>query len=252
MTENQFKPSVRDWFTTNGFAVTDIPCEQGKKTPDLHLSKGQEEYLIELKIKGDNNEELARDFAVLAAGKILERSMPLSPRNTLDAIVEDGTRQITDFDPERRCFHALWIHCDGRDSHLLEERFRLTLFGQQRLFSSQHENVIHALYFRNSSFWRFRNGLDGVFLSFFVEAALTVKLCVNTLSTRAKAFRASALFSLHQHGLCDPEALERDVGVFVVDGVIDRTDEAAVLAVMPEINLPCPPLDGCRMYGAVR
>jgi len=230
MTEDQFKSHVRQWFTANGFVVTDIPREHGKKTPDFHLSKGGEEYLIELKIKGDDLEELARNSAVLASGQILERSIPLAPRNRLAAIVEDGHRQMLDFDSQLRCFHVLWIHCDGRDTHLLEERFRLTLFGQQRLVSLQREEVIHALYFRNSSFWRFRQGLDGVFLSSCDAQQLAVKLCVNTVSTRGDAFRMSALYDLHRDGLCDPEALERDAGAFIVDGAIDRTDEAAVLA----------------------
>ncbi len=232
MTEDRFKPHIRRWFTDNGFEVADIPCsrESGKQTPDFHLAKGAEEYVVELKIKGDDEEELARDSAVLAAGQILERSVPLSPRNTLDGVIEYGHKQMLEFDPQLRCFHVLWIHCDGRDAHRLEERFRLTLFGQQRLVSLQGTHVLHAFYFHNSSFWRFRDALDGAILSFSNGGNLSAKLCVNTVSTRVDAFRASALFALHRDGRCDPEAFKRDGDAFIVDGNVDRTHEAAVLA----------------------
>lgn len=226
MIEDQFKPHVRQWFTANGFIVTDIPRADGRRTPDFHLIKGAEEYLLELKIKGDDTEELVRDSATLATGHMLERFVPLSPRNTLDGLIRDGHEQMLEFDPDTRCFHVIWIHCDGRDAHLLEERFRFTLFGQQRLFSLQREELIHAFYFRNSSFWRFREGLDGVFLSL----GSAVKLCLNTVSVRESAFRASALLALHRDSLCDPQAIEREAGAFIVDRSVERTDEATVLA----------------------
>jgi len=234
MTEDEFKPTIRAWFASNGFGVVDVPCGNQRKTPDFHMSKGAETYLLELKIKGDDEDELARDSEVIARGQILERSVPLSPRNTLDGIIRDGHEQMEIADPSVCCFHVLWIHCVGRDQHVLEERFRFTLFGQQRLISLEHKEQIHALYFRNSAFWRHRRGLDGVFLSLFVGTKLEVKLCINTLSNRLEAFRTSELFALHRDGLYDPQALERDCGAFLVDSDVDRKDESAVLDFLRE------------------
>jgi hypothetical protein len=226
MNEDQFKPQIRAWYESNNFVVTDIPCEAGKKTPDLRLGKLAESYLLELKIKGDDPDELARDSKILADGHLLERSVPLIARNRLDAIVRDGHDQMMEFDPALDSFHVLWIHCFGRDAHLLEERFRITLFGQQRLISTEREEVLHALFFNNSSFWRYRKGLDGVMLSVGAEA----KLCINTHSERVDTFRKSELFNLHQGGLCDPELLCHEDSVLLVDGDVDRRDENAVLA----------------------
>ncbi len=232
MTEDQFKPHIRRWFTDNGFVVTDIPCsrEHGKLTPDFHLAKGAEEYLLELKIKGDDEEELTRDTAILASGQILERSVPLSPRTRLNRIIKDGHKQMLEFDPQLRCLHVLWIHCEGRDAHLLKERFRLTLFGQQKLLCMDRQGFVEALYFHNSSFWRFRHALDGMLLTSFNGAALSSQLCVNTVSNRVNTFRASSLFDLHRNGLFDPKAFTDDTEAFIVDSDVERTDEAAVLA----------------------
>ena len=133
---------------------------------------------------------------------------------------------MMEFDPKRKCFQAIWIHCIGRDFEHLEKRFRMTLFGQQRLISSERENVLHALFFGYTASWRYRDGLDGVLLS----AGDGLKLCVNTFSPRQEMFRASSFFAVHRNGLCDPRALEQESDVLVVDGVVDRNNESAALA----------------------
>jgi hypothetical protein len=104
--------------------------------------------------------------------------------------------------------HTFWKN--GFDSHVL---------GQQPLFSLQRLELIHPLYLHNSSFWRVRDALDGVNLSFSSDdGTLSAKLCINTVSTSADTFPTSALFALHRDSLCDPQALERHAQAFIVDG----------------------------------
>ncbi len=225
MDEEQFKPVLRSWFESNGFAVTDIPTAN-HPTPDFRIGNQSEEFLVELKIKSDDPEKLVKDSAGLSSGRILERAVPLTRRNRLETIVEEGYEQMKSFDPKKRLLHFLWIHCCGRDAWIQEERFRMTLFGQQRLVSTERRNVLHAFYFLNSTFWHYRDSLDGVFLSVGDE----LKLCVNTLGVDEQRLRASQVFAMHSNALCDPRALQEDPTILLVDGGVDRNDELAVLA----------------------
>ncbi|MEP6667509.1 MAG: hypothetical protein ABJF10_00065 [Chthoniobacter sp.] len=233
MNEEQFKPIIRQWFEHSGFRVTDIPTDE-TQTPDFHITKDCEGYALELKIKGDDPDELAEDSAVLQSGQILERSIPLSPRNRLGTIIREGYGQIKTWDPQSQYFHVLWVHCTGRDAIHLRDRFRRTIFGQQGLFSTDQPDKTEAFYFRESSFWRHRNGLDGILLSLFEGSNFSLQLCVNTVSLREAAFRKSHLFDLHKNGLYDPRALERDSGVLIADCDLARDDESAILAFLRE------------------
>jgi hypothetical protein len=226
VTEDDFKSVVRQWLSTRGLLVSDIPCDPLRRTPDFRLAAGSENDLLELKIKDRDPDDDTEERLALAAGRMVERSVPIRPRNRLDGIIKDGHSQMMEFDPERRFFHLLWIHCAGRDGGTLFERFRFTLFGVRHLCSMQREHMIRAYYFHNSAFWRYRNGLDGVFLS----EGDTLQLCVNTVSSRLHEFRNSRLFSEHENALCDPDRLESNQHAFIVDPIVDRRNENVVLA----------------------
>jgi len=224
MDEDQFKPLLRSWFESKGFNVTDIPTAN-HPTPDFRIGNQAEEFLVELKIKSDDPENLARDSEILASGHILQRAVPLTRRNRLETIVEEGCAQMKSFDPEKQLLHFLWIHCVGRDARIHEERFRMTLFGQQTLLSMDGPSILHAFYFLNSTFWHCRNSLDGVFLS----VGDNLRLCVNTLGVDEQRLRASQVFAAHSNALCDPRALQQDPSILFVDGSVDRKNESAVL-----------------------
>jgi hypothetical protein len=229
MEEKQFRPVVRAVMEQCGFVVTDIPTDPFKKTPDFLLQHGQEKTLLELKIKGDDPNEVAADKAMLDAGLIATRCIPIRPRNRLYAIVEDGTKQMVDYDASKNAFRVIWIHCDGRNAYASYERTHFTLYGKQHLYSADRPHNVYAYYFHPSSFWTLRDSLDAVIVSYAIEQGLQLQLCVNSVGTRKDHFRQSLFHQSFEDGLCDPDVLEPNEHTFIVDSAMDRKAKDPIL-----------------------
>ncbi len=229
MNENQFKSIVKVRLKELGLTVKDIP-RKNSKTPDFDVEGKNNRYTIELKIKGDDPQEMRQDSETLSRGEIVGKAIPIGPRNRLYAIVEEGVEQMTEHDPENKTFHVLWIHSSGRDANLLNMRFHATLFGTQDLFSIQQEGLITCYYFNESAFYSCRNSLDGAILTYNNKA----QLCVNALSGRLKEFQKSDLYKSLAQGLCDPDILQTSEGVMIADCDMDRKDSNKIIQYLRE------------------
>ncbi|MBI4833869.1 MAG: hypothetical protein HY811_03490 [Planctomycetes bacterium] len=225
MREDDFKPKVKKFLKGLGIDVRDIPSQGNGKTPDFSAKSNNDSYTIELKIKGDDVEETGREKEVLERGEILEKSIPIEPRNTLSGIVDDGVKQMKFHDRDNKTYHILWIHSAGQDPKLHYERFKSTLFGTGTFFSTGKETMI-CYYFNESAFYKHRNSLDGVILSVSDQC----QLCVNTLSSRKDKFRQSDLYKNLSNALLDPDAEEdTEEGIMIADCDIDRKHQGDVV-----------------------
>ncbi len=233
MNEEQFKPLAKEYFKEFlGIDLRDI-SRQNERTPDFETSIGIEKYTLELKIKGDDPIDIQSQEEQLRKGKIVKKVIPLSPRNTLSAIIEDGVDQLNEYDPNRNSFQIVWLHCEGQNPSLHWEKFHATLYGTEMLVSRDYNSMIQCYYFYDSSFFRWRNKLDGALLTKFenelvlngatTEASegMKMQLCINSLSPRADLFRASELVKKFKKALCDP--LREEIrGAMIADCGFDR------------------------------
>jgi hypothetical protein len=224
MSEDEFKPFIRSFLGELGLSVQDIP-RRNSRTPDFDVVGKKGRYTIELKIKSDNQEEIKRDNEILLRGEVLSKARPVGPRNRLYAIIKDGIDQMKEHDPENNTFHVLWLHSEGRDPNLLNMRFHATLFGTQTLFSTEKEYAITFYYYDESAFFTHRTELDGVILTYNDQ----LQLCVNTLSQRKESFRQSDLYKVLSKGLCDPDNIQTDEGVFIADCEIGRKNAVGII-----------------------
>lgn len=224
MNEDIFKPAIKEFLTGLGMHVRDIPC-QDSKTPDFEVKDEHDTYIVELKIKSDDPLEIERDNNILHGGKILEKAIPVGPRNRLYAVVKDGVEQFREYDPEDRYYHVLWLHSEGRDPELLYTRFRSTLFGMQHLVSLEVPHLMTCYFFEESAFYSYRAYLDAAILTYKDQ----LQLCVNTLSHRRVGFKGSCMYSALSHGLCDPDSLKEEDGVLIADCIEDRRRQNRVI-----------------------
>ena len=227
MTHSQFMPIARRELQKLGFTVEEIPpkpCSQ-QETPDFDVIGKSSNYLIELKVKGDNPAEIEQDRKELASGKIVMKATPSGPRNKMDSIICDGSDQMDAEDPAHAKFHVLWLHSWGFDAKFLHERFRATLFGAVQVIYPPNIAPM-CYYFYDSSFFRLRNTLDAAIVSFDGN----LQLCVNSLSPRVGEFRKSELYQSLLEGLCDPDDEEKNCRGLIMDAPhIDRRKKDAVL-----------------------
>lgn len=232
MKEEEFKPIAKIILKRLGFDVFEIEPEQGVLTPDFEAIGKKDKYTIELKIKGDDPEEISRDLEALSRGESVTKSIPIGPRNTLGGIIREGVQQILEHDPKGESFRIIWLHSAGKDPSLHNMRFHSTLFGTEMLFCLRLPHTITCYYFHESAFFSWRNYLDGAILTDENNA----QLCINSLSARAEHFRKSELVVSMSKGLCDPQKLEEssDYDVMIADCEIDRKRSDQIVSYLQE------------------
>lgn len=226
MTEDEFKPTVREIFKHLGLQSRDLKPVNNRLSPDFEVRGEHDTYTVELKIKGDSPEEVAKEIEALSQGGLVARSTPLEPRNTLAGVIRDGVEQMRAHDPTGKTFRVLWCHAAGQDPELHYDRFYATLFGRAKLCSLRRPNVITCFYFHESAFYSWRDYLDGAILTYLD----TAQMCINTLSPRVEQFRRCEFVQAMSRALCDPDrlhGLQKDI--MIADCPVDRTEPQRVL-----------------------
>ncbi len=206
LSEDTLKRIIADILDSVGFRVSTLPPDQINKTPDFNVLGKEDAYTIELKIKGDDPEEELGYESLHSGGEVAVKTTPLSYRNRLGGVIGSGVRQLQQHDPEGQTFHLLWLHCEGSDPELHSERYLATLYGSETLFCDGAENLVTCYYFHESSFFTWRDSLDGAFITYQTGSQqMKMILCVNTLSPRVQAFRKSELPISLPGTVFDPE-----------------------------------------------
>lgn len=123
MKEEEFKPIAKELLKQFGLVVNDITSREGVLTPDFEAIGKNSKYTLELKIKGDDAEEVTRDSEALSRGELVTKSIPIGPRNRLAGIIRKGVQQMAEHDPEGESFRVIWLHSVGKDPHLHNKRF---------------------------------------------------------------------------------------------------------------------------------
>lgn len=204
--------------------------ESGKRTPDYLISLPKRDVLLELKIKSDNPDQIETSQAVMASGGIGSRSKALRPTNTVSRVISDGAKQMIEHDLQNDCHHILWLHASGYDAHAHWEQLLFTLYGSQRLVSTERGNMILCYFFHDSEFWRYRKTLAAAFVSIWKsEGNLSVQLCINPHYPKKSEFRDSEIYTAFSNALLDVEQIEDGEGAFFMDGNCDRKEIPAVL-----------------------
>lgn len=225
MDDGVTKEKVRNLLNGMGFKVKDIPKREDRRTPDFEVSGKNEVYIFELKEKGDDPKGVGREHEKLAAGEIVTKAVPVGYRNQLDAIIESGVEQMSLENPDHDKLHVLWLECKGEDPSHHWKRFHATLYGVETLMSKELPNVVTAYFFKNSSFYRWKDQLDGTILS----REEIGQLCVNPLSSMYNDMMKSELYARLKDGICDPKIEEKKNQAFITDGDVDRNNEKLVL-----------------------
>jgi hypothetical protein len=222
MNETQLKAIGKNFFRKFGIELKDIP-KTSIQTPDFEFALGNEKYTIELKIKGDDLEDVQGQVSQLKKKKIIAKLIPIAPRNRLSGIIRDGVGQLSSYDPDKKTYRVLWLHCDGQKPKIHWERFHSTIYGTETLVSRGF-SLIRCYYFYESAFYKWRNELDVVLLTTLHE----LQLCINTISPRVGEIRASQLVHYLSDALCDPNR-EETLGAIIADCNIDRSKESEIL-----------------------
>jgi hypothetical protein len=213
--------------TYGELAVERIQRQNDEKRPDLAARFGNELYLIEHKIKGDNPDERRAEAAELENSKVITRAKPLQPRSTLSGILEGALSQIEAHPDASTAFKVIWIRTWGVWAEANEDSLLKGLYGSQHVFDPDAEDrkMKDCLYLYFADFQRFRE-IDAV----IVSDGEGLRILVNEFSPRYPALMQGHLVSRFSRGVYDPRALAVSGEVYSLwDHNGDRRNRIAVL-----------------------
>lgn len=223
--DQELKEGIAKHFEDLGFEVSLLEEEEGRKTPDLLVTKSGQRFLIEVKAKGDDPGALLERRRKLAQGELVIYGARWAPKNTISGIAKEGVRQLAEHPREEHDFSLLWLHAEGSDPESQFEQFAFTLYGKTSVHSLLNSRFSYECYFfYDSVFYRWRDILDGAILSTSSKA----QLCINTYGPRYSSFQSSEIVKAFDKGVIDPLELERAGRAIVADCDIDRNDHDKV------------------------
>ena len=224
--EDEFREKLQRFFSKHGYVAHGVPRDDDGERADLLIENGLVRVLLELKIKGEDEDEDKRRGEILDSGEIYEYGDPSTRRNRLSALIKKGVSQLRNT-PETADFHLLWLHGAGRYAEHHAKRFVSTLYGSHLVLPTNRPlDVRQCYYFEDSEFFRHRETLVGV----IVSSGKDCQLCINDLCLHAAAFRNSSFRQIFGQGYCDPTELEQNSQAYIVDSNhVDRSDKNSVL-----------------------
>jgi len=220
---------VAEALRSRGFEVNVLP-ESDAKSADLLASKDGEAFVIEVKVKTDDPARAQKIDSELQAGQLVREVDQVLPRNTIAGVVRHGVEQLeasAQGDPIR----LLWFMSMGVRGHLYSDQIEKTLLGPTLLIDLLETSFqMQCYFFYESSFFRWRNQLDGA----VVAHSKGLKLCVNPFAPRAQRLRLSSLADIFGSAVLDPPVLEAEGEACIADCNLDRSQSYPVLQYLRE------------------
>ena len=228
-TEKEFRETIGDWFTSHGFQVENVSEDDNEERADQLICDDSVRVLLELKMKAENDQEVATRDCSLDRGEVHRHSESSLRRNRMSALIAKGVSQLTQT-PIQRDFNVLWLHGAGRYSDHHGTRFIATLYGRRWLIPIPGQDGRYCYYFDNSDFFRHQAELSAAIVSWEEEGLL----CVNDLHPAVDAFRESSFRALFGDCCIDPPEAEAAGQAYIAPADATRGDTDAMLKAVAE------------------
>ncbi len=209
-------------------AVQELPTGDTEQA-DFLATFGRSRVLIEEKTKFDDPKIDAERYAALRSGKLHSRCTPLARNNRVSGIVGKAAKQLASSAKEEHDFRIVWFTGAGRSGEARYEQFINTIYGATSIVERNSTETRKCYFFRNSDFYRYRSVLDGAVAAYIANDQIHLKLCLNPLSSNYYAMKESDFVAKFGNAIEDPVAHEEAGEAFIIDGPIDRSDNASLL-----------------------
>ena len=217
-------------FESWGAQVEPLPTST-KEECDWLVSLQSCSLIAEEKTKFEDALAIGSRLKTLRAGGVHGQTIPLKSNNRLSGIVKKAVGQLSSTAADiAHDLRVLWFTGTGFDGEAKHYQLMATLYGSTRVFELNGDGHHRTCYFfRNSDFYRFRDVLDGAYVTYLTGNALTVKLCLNPHSANWEKLRDSPFAARVKDGLIDPIAEEKEGIAYIVDDEVGRDDSGAVM-----------------------
>lgn len=198
-----------------GFLVEDIPALDAEKRADLRATFGDEEYVVEAKLRGPDRGwiELAKRAEAEGVAMISRR---VAPWNALSSTIEDAHRQLQATPRSPVAFCVLWtvaLHQDGEFAIDCVEKRLLGVESVVVVRQLDSLSTSQCFYYSSNDFERFPE-LDAA----VVGTERGGRLLVNSFSPRRELLRKGRLYRAFESrgAVIDAELLEQQGAAFLI------------------------------------
>jgi hypothetical protein len=214
---------MKNWgFSVEKISESDI---KGEKRPDYEVMCDGDIYLIEVKSREDDKNEVIEKKKILEKGKIYGQHKALIRKNTVSGIIRDACDQLIDYG-NKESFRIVWLCAIGDAQDAKYEQFKAALYGRTQMFDLDGDCHHRPCYFyRDSDFFRYRNILDAA----VVSTLSNVELCFNPFSSKNIKLQSSKFAATFKNSICDPIKEESEGYAYIVDSDVDRKDENGIM-----------------------
>lgn len=223
---------LRQW----GVNVDEIPTSDRdqKKEADFLATFGATRVLIEEKTKEDDPDYLAHRANELESGHVHGLTIPIRRDETISGIVRSASKQLRSSSNLSHDFRLMWFTATGVTARGKYEQFMATLYGRTNIFEMNASDYRRCYFFRNADFFRRASVIDGAVAAWTDGNSISTKLCLNPLSPRYEALKASEVLIPFNDAVEDPVEMEKSGSAFILDVAIDRKSEAELLAFLQQ------------------
>lgn len=216
---------------THEFTVEKIEERDQLKTPDFYVTKGEDEYTIELKTKFMNPETVNAMKASFNEGEIHEHAESLDFNTKYQKVIHGAKKQLESEPIYKDSFHLGWFHCEGSMASATMDLFENTLYGKATIIDADNNEdgagAYECYYYdRRAMFIRYKDVLDGAVITTHDGS---IKILLNLYSPNYEALRDSSLCEAFSPGLQDPIARANKGEALFLEEEDDGADRCGIL-----------------------
>ena len=217
---------VHNELSLMGMHVKKIEPSRKDQRPDFLVKDDFESYLVELKSKFPDFEDLQDRNERLNRGEIVEEKTKLRYENTLSGKIKKAASQLTSYAEEQVDYKLVWLHAQGHQPDLQYKQFEVTLYGKADIANLATRKVMPCYYYMASEFFYRQAQIDGAIISTNKGG----RFCLNTFSRRYSGLKKSVLCAKFGRAVCDPVEEEIQGRAYnISDCNEDRRHEPRVL-----------------------
>ena len=217
-----------------GMRVEKIP-ESDAKTPDFFVSDSRHSYLLEVKDKFPNAQELIRRKETLERGEVYDGQERLSHNRNISNVISDAVKQLSNYNEKSADFKLVWLHARGLYPDVQMQQLEATLYGavditDRDTWTEGGATVKPCYFFYFNDFYQFRDTVDGAVVADDHRA----KFCLNPYSLRFMELKQSTFCQAFAGGICDPLEQEAAGRAYIADWDGSRRDKKVTLRLLQE------------------
>ena len=218
---------VIDFFHSFGLQAVKIE-ESIDESPDFIIEYAGEKILIELKTKVDDKELIKARETAFENDVPYERATVIARSNPISKRIRKAADQLSSYKQKLKADHCfVFLLANGEYQSEQIGKFEASLYGDKDIIPMGDDfdrGIKKCYYYTNSDFFNNRMVLDGA----FVLGRNGGRLCINSVSDNYESVTRSKFVERFRPGVLDPNELENKGSAFVMDALIDRSDEDAL------------------------